>query len=86
MAVWTDPRFSEPEKRIHEQRVADNYGKSGIAPGVMMALGALFGLVLLGIVIGLGHPETPTTLADRTLDRAAPLQPAYSPPSAPNAQ
>lgn len=84
MALWTDPRFSEPEKRIYEQRVDDAYERSGIGPGVMMTLGAAFGLVLLGIVIGLGHPETPTTLADQTLDRAAPSQPAHSPPNARN--
>ena len=70
MALWSDPRFSDSENRSAEQRVDDAFERSGIGPGMMMILGAAFGLVVLGGVIGLGHPQTATTtLADRSLDR-----------------
>ncbi|MFA5957589.1 hypothetical protein [Hyphomicrobium sp.] len=84
MALWSDPRFSDTEKRMQEQRVDDAFERSGIGPGFMMILGAAFGLVILGAVIGLGHPSTPTTVADQSLDRQAPAQIARPLPSVPN--
>ncbi len=81
MALWSDPRFSDTEKRMQEQRVDDAFERSGIGPGFMMILGAAFGLVVLGAVIGLGHPQTPTTVADQSLDRQAPAQSAHPLPA-----
>ncbi len=84
MALWSDPRFSDSEDRNAEQRVDDAFERSGIGPGMMMILGAAFGLVVLGAVIGLGHPQTPTTaIADRSLDRTL-AEPSHPLPRVPN--
>ncbi len=78
MALWSDPRFSDAETRDPEKQLDDAYERNGIGPAMMMMiLGAGFGLLVLASVIGLGHPEQPTTLADRMLDRPAQPQPAH---------
>lgn len=83
MALWSDPRFSDAETRNQDQRTEDPFDKAGIGPGFMMFAGAAFGVVLLGTIIGLGHPEHPTTLSDRSLDRPAQSQPAQPTQHAP---
>ncbi|WP_414462207.1 hypothetical protein [Hyphomicrobium sp. DY-1] len=83
MAPWSDPRFSDTEKRNQQQRIEDPFDKTGIGPGFMMFAGAAFGVVLLATLIGLGHPERPTTLADRSLDQPTQSQPAHQGPQAP---
>jgi hypothetical protein len=35
----------------------------------MMLLGAAFGVAILGVIIRLGYPVAPITVADQTLDR-----------------
>lgn len=83
MALWSDPRFSDTEKRNQQQRIEDPFDKAGIGPGFMMFAGAAFGVVLLATLISLGHPERPTTLADRSLDQPIQSQPAHQGPQAP---
>jgi hypothetical protein len=81
MALWSDPRFSDREKR--NQRVEEPFEKGSIGPGFMVFAGAVFGVVLLASVIGLGHPEKPTRLADRSLDQPTHSQPAHTTPRVP---
>lgn len=83
MALWSDPRFSGTETRNEDQRKEDLFEKAGIGPGFMMFAGAVFGLVVLGTIIGLGHPEHPTILSDRSLDRPVQSQPAHPAPRVP---
>ncbi len=86
MALWSDPRFSDTEKPIEKQPIEDPFDKGGIGPAFLMFAGAAFGIVLLGLVIGLGHPERPTTLADRTLDQPVHTQHARPLPAVPTNQ
>jgi hypothetical protein len=69
MALSADPRFSETGQRAQEKRIDEEFDRTGIGPGMMMTLGAIFGLIFLGIVIGLGHVAvSPTVVADRSFD------------------
>ena len=67
MAVYTDPRFSDSEERSADQRVDRAYERSGISLLALVFLAFATGLILLGAVTGLGHPNlsVPTKLADR---------------------
>jgi hypothetical protein len=87
MALWSEPRFpSSDAKRDQIRRPDDPLDDDGIGPAFLMLAGAAFGITLLGLVIGLGHPEQPTMLADRTLDQSVHDRPANALPSDPAKQ
>ena len=69
MALSADPRFSETGQRAQQKRIDEEFDRSGIGPGMMMTLGAVFGLIFLGIIIGLAHVGvSPAVVADRSYD------------------
>ncbi len=87
MALSAKPRFSETGRRAQEKRIDKEFERNGIGSGTMMTLGAVFGLVLLGIIIGLGHVGvSATVVADRSLDPTIPSHVSQPIPRSSNVQ
>lgn len=81
MALSSDPHSSKDETRGPDRRLQEDAFKPESDTGQslpMMLLGAAFGVAILGVIIRLGYPVTPITVADQTLDR-----PEITSPSAP---
>ncbi len=87
MALSPDPRFSETGPRAQEKRIDEEFERNGIGSGMMMTLGAVFGLIFLSIVVGLGHVGVPpTVVADKSLDQTTLNRGSQPIPRSPSAQ